>query len=147
MGPMMGMGKLTWFACGLAATALYFSLGLWLKRSYVEPPRPAGERVIRLERPFFDLIGSNNRVFSVRVAELEALSDTMEQPQRSPFLLYEGTRPLGPPHSDHSEILRYGHGRFSHWNFSGFIFSSSDGTNPRYNGRTYWAVIPPPAAE
>jgi hypothetical protein len=147
MEPMMGMAKSSWIACSLAATALYFSAALWLKNSYVEPPRPAGERVIRLQRPFFELLGSNNRVFSVKVPELENLSDTMDQPTRSPFLLYEGTRPLGPPHSDHVEILQYGHGRFSHWNLSGFIFSSSDGTNPRYNGRAYWAVIPPPAGE
>jgi hypothetical protein len=147
MGPMTGTGRLTWIACGLAASALYFSLALWLKQSYVEPPRPTGERVIRLVRPFFELLGSNNRVFSVKRPELEDLSDTMDQPTRSPFVLYEGTRPLGPPHSDHVEIMKYGHGRFSHWNQSGFVFTSSDGTNPRYNGRTYWAVIPPPAGE
>lgn len=132
---------------GVAATAIYFALGLWLKYSYSEPPRPAGERVVRLERPFFELLGSNNTAFSVRMPALGELTDTMAEPKRSPFMLYEGMRPLGPPHSDHAEIQRYGHGRFSHWNFAGFIFSSSDGTNPRYNGRTYWAVIPPPAAE
>ena len=144
---MTGIGRSTFIACGLAATALYFSLALWLKHSYVEPPRPDGERVIRLMRPFFELQGSNERVFAVKVPALESLSDTMDQPKRSPFLLYEGARPLGPAHSDHVEILRYGHGRFSHWNLAGFIFSSSDGSNPRYNGRTYWAVIPRPAGE
>jgi hypothetical protein len=143
----MGIARSKWIAFGLAATALYFAAALWLKHSYVEPARPTGARVVRLDRPFFELVGSNNKAFSVKVPELEALSDTMEQPNRSPFLLYEGTRPLGPGHSDHSELLRYGHGRFSHWNQSGFIFSSSDGTNPRYNGRTYWAVIPSPAPE
>src|ERR1700754_1798149 len=100
---MNDVGKKTWIACGLAATALYFPSVLWLKQTYVEPPRPAGARVIRLERPFYELLGSNNRVFSVKVPALENLSDTMEQPDRSPFLLYEGTRRLGPPHSDHSE--------------------------------------------
>ena len=144
---MIGIAKTNWIAFGLATTALYFSAALWLKRTYVEPPKPSGVKVIQLERPFFELLGSNNRVFSVRVPALESLSDSMENPTRSPFLLYEGTRPLGPPHSDHVEIERYGAGRFSHWNFSGFLFSSSDGTNPRYNGRTYWAVIPSPVAE
>jgi hypothetical protein len=144
---MPNSGKRKWIACALGAVVVYFSAGLWLKRIYVEPPRPAGARVIRLERPFYELLGSNNKVFSVKVPALESLSDSMEDPKRSPFLLYEDMRPLGPPHSDHTEILRYGHGRFSHWNYAGFIFSSSDGTNPRYNGRTYWAVIPPPAAE
>jgi hypothetical protein len=144
---MTGMRISTSITCGLAATVLYFSTALWLKRSYVEPAQPAGVKVVRLERPFFELLGSNNKVFSVRVPELEHLSDSSEQGNRSPFLLYEGMHRLGPPHTDHIEIMRYGHGRFSHWNFAGFIFSSSDGTNPRYNGRTYWAVIPPPAAE
>jgi hypothetical protein len=147
MGLMTGIGRSTWIACGLAATALYFSLALWLKHSYVEPPKPTGVRVIRLERPFHELLGSNNRVFSVKMPALENLSDTMDEPKRSPFVLYEGMRPLGPPHTDHAAIMKYGAGRFSHWNVAGFIFSSSDGTNPKYNGRTYWAVIQPPAAE
>jgi hypothetical protein len=109
--------------------------------------------VIRLERPFHAVLGSNdlpapnNRAFSTRMRALENLSDTMEQPDQSPFILYEDTRPLGPPHTAHALIVRYGAGRFSHWSRSGFIFSSSDGTNPDYNGRTYWAVIPTPAAK
>lgn len=143
----MDITKSRWLIFGLAAAAIYFPAALWLKRTYVESPRPAGAKLVRLERPFYELIGSNNRVFSVRVPELEDLSDTMEHPTRSPFILYENMRPLGPPHTDHADIKRHGAGRFSHWNFSGFIFSSSDGTNPRYNGRTYWAVIPLPAAE
>jgi hypothetical protein len=126
-------------------TALYFAAGLWLKHSYVEPPMPTGVRVIRLERPFYQLLGSK-LAFSVKVPALEDLSDTMEFRDRSPFVLYEDMRRLGPPHTEHAEILKYGSGRFSHWNLSGFIFSSSDGTNPQYNGRAYWAVIPAPAA-
>ena len=138
--------KSTWIGCGLAATALYFAAALWLKHSYVEPSKPTGAKVIRLERPFYELQGSQV-AFSVRAPELEDLSDTMEFRTRSPFVLYEDMRRLGPPHTEHAEILKYGNGRFSHWNLSGFIFSSSDGTNPKYNGRTYWAVIPLPAAE
>jgi hypothetical protein len=32
---------------------------------------------------------------------------------------------------------------YSHWkNSNGFVFSTSDGTNPNTSGRTYWAEIP-----
>ena len=132
--------------CAIVAVAIYFSAAMWLKRSYVEPPKPAGKLVVQLERPFFQLVGSDV-AFSVRVPSLDDLSDTMEQRDRSPFLLYENTTRLGPPHTEHVDIVKYGRGRFSHWNSSGFIFSSSDGSSPRTNGRTYWAVIPLPGAE
>ena len=132
--------------CAIVAVAVYFSAALWLKHSYVEPPKPAGKLVIQLERPFFELQGSEI-AFSVKVPSLDHLSDTMEFPERSPFLLYENTTRLGPPHTEHAEIVKHGRGRFSHWNDSGFIFSSSDGSSPRTNGRTYWAVIPLPGAE
>ena len=132
--------------CAIVAVAVYFSAALWLKYSYVEPPKPAGKLVIQLERPFFELHGSDT-AFAVKVPSLENLSDNMEFQDRSPFLLYENTTRLGPPHTDHAEIVKHGRGRYSHWTDSGFIFSSSDGSSPRTNGRTYWAVIPLSGAE
>lgn len=143
---MPNWSRSTWSVCAIVAVAVYFSTALWLKRSHVEPPKPAGKLVIQLERPFFELQGSEI-AFSVRVPSLDHLSDTMELRDRSPFLLYENMTPLGPPHTEHAEIVKHGRGRFSHWNDSGFIFSSSDGSSPRTNGRTYWAVVPLPAAE
>lgn len=142
---MPNWNRSTWVVCAIVAIAAYFSAALWLKSSYVEPPKPAGV-AFRLNRPFFELQGSDI-AFSVKMPSLEHLSDTMDLPQRSPFVLFENMTRLGPAHTEHAEIVKYGHGRFSHWNDSGFIFSSSDGTNPRSNGRTYWAVIPPPGAE
>ena len=130
----------------VVAVAVYFSAALWLKRSYVEPAKPAGKLVVQLERPFFELQGSEV-AFSVKAPSLDHLSDTTQLRDRSPFLLYENTTRLGPPHTAHADIVEYGRGRFSHWNDSGFIFSSSDGSSPRTNGRTYWAVIPLPGAE
>jgi hypothetical protein len=132
--------------CAGVVIAAYFSAALWLNYSYVEPPKPAGKLIVPLERPFFELHGSDI-AFSVKVPSLDHLSDTSEFQDRSPFLLYENMTPLGPPHSAHAEIVKYGRGRFSHWHGSGFIFSSSDGSSPRTNGRTYWAVIPLPGAE
>jgi hypothetical protein len=133
--------KSTWVVSAVVAIAVYFSAALWLKYSYAEPPKPAGV-LFRLNRPFFELQGSDI-AFAVKVPSLDKLSDSLDAPKRSPFLLFENDRPLGPAHSEHAEIREHGHGRFSHWNDSGFIFSSSDGTNPKSNGRTYWAVIPP----
>jgi hypothetical protein len=140
---MSNWNRLTWIVCAAVAIAVYFPAALWLKYSYVEAPKPMGAVVIRLNRPFYKLRGSDT-AFSVKVPSLDHLSDTMEFQKRSPLMLYENATPLGPAHAEHADIVKYGHGRFSHWNDSGFIFSSSDGTNPKSNGRTYWAVIPPP---
>jgi len=141
---MPNWNRLTWIVCAALAIAVYFPAALWLKSSYVEAPKPTGAVVLRLNRPFYELRGSDT-AFAVNVPSLDPLSDTMEFQKRSPFMLYENATPLGPAHAEHTDIVKYGHGRFSHWNGSGFIFSSSDGTNPKSNGRTYWAVIPPPA--
>jgi hypothetical protein len=142
---MPNWNRLTWCASAIAAIALYFLTALWLKYSYVKTPRPAGA-VFSLSRPFFEIQGSEV-AFAVKVPSLDELSDSPGAPRRSPFMLYENTVPLGPAHTEHTEILRYGQGRFSHWNDAGFIFSSSDGTNPKFNGRTYWVVIPSSAAD
>lgn len=142
---MLTSYRLTWVLCAVGAAALYFSTALWLKHSYVEPPKPAGE-LVRLDRPYLALRDSDV-VFVAKAPLLDELSDTLEAPERSPFLLYENDRLLGPAHSEHADILEKGHGRFSHWVGSGFIFSTSDGTNPRSNGRTYWAVIPRPVVK
>jgi hypothetical protein len=131
--------------CSAVAVGVYFSTALWLKYSYVEPPEPAGA-VLRLTRPFMAIEGSDI-AFAANVPSLDHLTDTSELGTRSPFMLYENALPLGPAHTEHIEIAKYGHGRFSHWNGSGFIFSSSDGTNPKFNGRAYWVVIPPSPAE
>ena len=50
--------------------------------------------------------------------------------------LYEDGDALGPAHAVHDEIRTKGLGRFSHWN-DGIMFSTSDNTSPRENGRTY----------
>lgn len=55
---------------------------------------------------------------------------------RSSLELHEDGRPLGPGHQDHATIAALGNGRYSHW--GGYVrFSSSDGSDPRHNGRRY----------
>jgi len=51
-------------------------------------------------------------------------------------MMFEDGRPLGPSHSVHAAIREKGRGRYSHWDGS-IIFSSTDGTDPRSNGREY----------
>src|SRR5437879_4899681 len=63
-------------------------------------------------------------------------ADTIETPYNSKLALYENGRILGPQHVLHADIRKYGGGRFSHWNGS-IIFSTSDGSDPRTNGRHY----------
>jgi hypothetical protein len=68
-------------------------------------------------------------------------SDTLEEPRRATSAVCEDDKQLGPPHSLHVDIVRLGHGRYSQWE-GGLLFSSSDGSDPNENGRTYKAVEP-----
>ena len=70
-------------------------------------------------------------------------SDSLYFPGQSTLQLYEDGKELGPAHSLHDDIRSAGGGRFSHWgNGLGngcVIFSTSDNSDPRRNGRTYVA--------
>jgi hypothetical protein len=58
---------------------------------------------------------------------------------RSPLRLLENGRPLERAHAVQREIMERGGGRYSHWASPSdiLIFSSSDGSDPRTNGRAY----------
>jgi hypothetical protein len=55
--------------------------------------------------------------------------------------LLENDKPLGPPHQMHDVIRNRGRGTFSHWG-NGLLFSTSDNTDPRTNGRIYSIRVP-----
>jgi hypothetical protein len=78
--------------------------------------------------------------FYVYVDQLHCWADSMQDTQASEGRLLENGLELGPPHSQHASIQRYGGGQFSHW-FDGtrtyVVISSSDRSDPRYNGRQY----------
>ena len=63
-------------------------------------------------------------------------SDDPARPRRSTLALFENGKELGPPHSLHEDVVTKGKGAFSHWNGT-LIFSASDNTAPRFNGRKY----------
>lgn len=56
----------------------------------------------------------------------------------SKLMLFEDGKPLGPAHTMHATIREHGGGAFSHWRGQ-ILFSASDNTDPRTNGRRYTA--------
>lgn len=66
--------------------------------------------------------------------------DSAARPEASRLRLTENTRLLGPAHSAHNDIRSLGRGRYSHWNETTALqFSTSDGSDPRTNERSYIA--------
>jgi hypothetical protein len=118
-----------------AIFAVYFPIAWWLKTSY-EPT----DRIIELRRPYSKM-DVDGFAFEITTKWSMYLADEPFAPQRSPMVLYEDGKRLGPPHSANKDISKMGLGRFSHWR-EGFIFSSSDNSDPNSNGRKYWAVRP-----
>jgi hypothetical protein len=72
----------------------------------------------------------------------EIATDDLTHPQASSLALSENGTPLGPAHSLHNDIRAKGNGRFSYWN-DYIYFSTSDGSDPRQNGRQYVAADRP----
>lgn len=66
----------------------------------------------------------------------ENRSDSMTNPQLSRARLLENGAVIGPMHASHADIASVGYGRFSHWD-NHIVFSASDNSDPRTNGRTY----------
>jgi hypothetical protein len=63
-------------------------------------------------------------------------SDDPKSPRRSRLVLYENGREIGPAHALHQTVREVGSGAYSHWQ-EHLYFSSSDGSDPRHNGRDY----------
>jgi hypothetical protein len=123
-----------------ALFAVYFPTALVLKHSHVPFDGAPLGAVWRLM--YFQKDEASGHSYTSLTRVLRDVSDTQEFPTRSPVVLYEDDKPLGPPHSAHSDISNLGRGRFSHWHTLGFFISTSDNSDPRTNGRKYWAVVP-----
>lgn len=67
---------------------------------------------------------------------LRSGSDTTNEPAASTLVLIEDGRELGPAHSIHRDIASQGRGAYSHWG-NAVVFSASDNSDPRSNGRRY----------
>ena len=106
-------------------------------RSMVSPPVENGRRLHRFEKPWPDRF-----VYFVCADRLREFEDADEANQKSPIVLYEDDKPLGPAHSDHHDIEKLGQGRYAHLKDQGILMSTSDNSDPRTNGRRYYAVVP-----
>jgi hypothetical protein len=78
----------------------------------------------------------SGNAYRAKLPALAAESDGPGHAQRSTLLLLEDGKPLPRPHAKHEEIRSLGGGRYSHWQ-DFLLFSASDGTDPRANGRRY----------
>ncbi len=139
---MLSWNRRTGWIVGLAAIAAYFALAEWSRRSFVDQT-PKGKIVIQLFRPFEE---HGNVAFS-HLAATDKLQDfaddeNVENDRRSPVVIYENSKPLGPAHNSYADIRDHGMGRFSFWRHLGFVFTASDNSDPNTNGRNYWAVLP-----
>jgi len=124
----------------VALFAVYFPVAVYLKHSHVPQPDPPKDRVW-LTGPYVPLV-EGGKAYLAWLPEFEGLADTLEEKHRSPIVLYENDRPLGPAHSPHKAITELGGGRYSHWPVVGVIFSSSDGSDPNQNWKLYWVRRP-----
>jgi hypothetical protein len=127
----------------LGLLALYFPVAIYLKYSYAPQPDPPVIRSFILA-PFakFDGDGHAYQASTEFIASLDELADSAEDGAKSPIVIYENNKPLGPAHTSHQDINKNGRGRFSHWRGLGIIFSASDATDPNTNGRRYSVVRP-----
>ncbi len=86
------------------------------------------------------LNSDGGKCWTVSLPGLETGADDEQNPARSELLLFENETLLGPAHSNHDDIRIAGGGRFSHWK-GNLYFSTSDGSDPRTNGRKYTLVF------
>lgn len=115
----------------VSAWVAYFCGAYYLKISYVSPTPPPGMEAVLLRGPFTPFSPTNSG-FAVISADpkFDELADNVEDNNRSPIVMYEDSTPLGPGHSNHASIRDIGMGRYSHWQHHGFIFSTSDNSDP-----------------
>ena len=125
--------KFTTWAATIAIIVLPLE-GALLATSWRNHSCPIGEAV-RIPMPFER---GNGHAWYAEIPELERLADNL-QAYKSPVVVCENDRVLGPAHSYHQDITREGQGRFSHWG-TALVFSTSDNSNPNTNGRSYLAI-------
>ncbi len=121
---------------------------LWLDLKF----RP---RIVQVSLPAARIAPEKGYVYVIKIANpgLGYLSEINPdtRPGASVFSLelYEDGTRLGPSRVRREDIRNFGQGAFS-YRRRGLYFSTSDGSSPRTNGRTYWvrsALAPTPLAQ
>ncbi|MDQ0639455.1 pectate lyase [Pedobacter sp. W3I1] len=74
--------------------------------------------------------------YAYKISQSISGGDNSTSKEQSILRLFENGVEIGPAHSIHDDIRNLGKGRFSHWGTT-VIFSASDNTDPRTNGRSY----------
>jgi hypothetical protein len=118
----------------LAVTLVWLSCPIWMPFSHM----PLQQTTIRSEQGFAYVatVPTLNLAFPFIVP-----TDTLSSSSSNLQLREDGVL-LGPAHAMHDDIRVLGHGRFSHWHDT-LYFSTSDGTDPRSNGRAYTVSLQP----
>jgi hypothetical protein len=123
--------------------AAYLPIALRLQHAYVPPahrlPPPRIAAKPWALGPIFPL-ENGGVAFRAHVDVFEPLEEKNDADQHSPVVLYEDGKPLGPAHSMYTDITSKGGGRYTHLKGVGMVFSTSDNTDPRKNGRHYTAM-------
>lgn len=90
---------------GLGLLALYSPVAIYLKYSHTPQPDAPVIRSFMLA-PFakFDGDGHAYRASSEYIASLDELASSADDRARSPIVVYENEKPLGPAHSSHEHI-------------------------------------------
>ena len=134
----------TVLAAAAAIYALFVPAALKFASHEAFPPWPPGNprRALNIQRLPEASLPNGGFAYVAKVSGLAPFEDIDAKAQKSPVLLYEDGKPLGPAHSDHYDIERLGQGRYSHWKDLGIIFAASDNSDPRTNGRAYFTAVP-----
>jgi hypothetical protein len=108
------------------------------------PPWPPGNpvRLLGFNKMMEKTLPNGGFAYIARADDFDAFADADPKAQKSPLVLYENDKPLGPNHSAHYDIEKRGLGRYSHWKDLGILFATSDNTDPSKNGRAYFVVLP-----
>jgi hypothetical protein len=92
--------------------------------------------------PLVDIGQYKGHCFTASTPNEAPQGDDVFSSGRSSLRLFEDGIELGPAHSIHEAIVADGNSRFSHWDRL-LLFSSSDGSDPRTNGRSYQMLYLP----
>lgn len=124
---------------GLIVCAINALILTFTRAAYTQPKPPPDPAAYKLPLPY--RIYPDGFLYSSPVpSTFDAFADEGDDGQRSLALLYEDDRLLPLPRTQGYLIAQKGLGRYSHQGRRVY-FSSSDNTDPRSNGRSYWLLL------